>query len=318
MLKKLSLLVPMFNEEEVIVSFFDEVIPILEELPLLWEIICVNDGSKDKTLDLLIEWHTKDTRIKVVNLSRNFGKERALTAALDFATGDAMIPIDVDLQDPPEVIPQLVSLWEEGFDVVNAVRGNRDSDTLMKRLTARWFYRVINSVSDVKISPDTGDFRLLSKRACDVLRNMRESRRFMKGLFSWVGYNTTSIYYERRPRFAGTTKWNYWKLFNLAIEGITSFSTAPLKLSTYIGSIFALFSVCYAIYLIFDTLIYGNDVKGYPSIMTAILFVGGIQLVFIGIIGEYIGKINDEVKGRPIYIVESVRGLSKLDLVPNI
>lgn len=309
MSKKLSLLVPMYNEEEVIASFFNEVIPILEQLPLIWEVVCVNDGSRDRTLDLLKEWHKKDSRIIVINLSRNFGKERALTAALDFATGDAVIPIDADLQDPPEIIPQLVKLWEEGFDVVNAVRGNRSSDTLMKRLTARWFYNVINSMSDVKISPDTGDFRLLSKRACDVLRSMRESRRFMKGLFSWVGYKTTSVFYERKPRIAGTTKWNYWKLFNFAVEGITSFSTAPLKFATYIGLASALSAIGYAIYLVVDTLVYGNPVKGYPSIMTTILFIGGVQFIFIGIIGEYIGKISDEVKGRPIYIIESVTGL---------
>lgn len=307
---KLSLLVPMYNEEEVIPSFFGEIVPILESLSITWEVVCVNDGSKDRTLELLCEWNSRDPRIKVVNLSRNFGKERALTAALDYASGDAVIPIDADLQDPPELIPRMVELWQQGFDVVNAMRRSRQSDTLMKRATARLFYRVINAISDVEIPQDTGDFRLLTKRACDVLRSMRETRRFMKGLFSWVGFSTTSIYYDRSPRAAGTTKWNYWKLWNLAIEGITSFSTAPLKVATYLGLASAMFSFFYAIYLVVDTLAFGNPVKGYPSLMTAILFFGGVQLLFIGVVGEYVSRIHDEVKGRPIYIVESARGFN--------
>lgn len=313
MTKKLSLLVPMYNEEEVVAEFFAEIIPFLENLPLTWEIICVNDGSKDHTLELLRGWHERESRIKVINLSRNFGKECAMTAALDHATGDAVIPIDADLQDPPELIPKMVGLWMEGFDVVNAVRSSRNSDTRMKRLTAKWFYKIINSISNVEISPDTGDFRLLSRRACDVLRSMRETRRFMKGLFSWIGFNTTFVYYERKQRAAGTTKWNYWKLLNFAIEGITSFSTVPIRIASYIGLMAALMSLSYALVLVMDTLIFGNSVQGYASLMTAVIFFGSVQLIFIGVLGEYVGRIYDEVKRRPVYIVESALGLINID-----
>ncbi len=310
--EKLSLLVPMYNEEEVIAEFFAEIVPILEKLPIGWEIVCVNDGSKDRTLELLRGWNARESRIKVINLSRNFGKECAMTAALDYATGDAVIPIDADLQDPPELIPKMVELWMQGFDVVNAVRSSRNSDTLMKRLTAKWFYRIINNISHVEISPDTGDFRLLSRRACDVLRSMRETRRFMKGLFSWIGFDTTFVYYERKQRAAGTTKWNYWKLINFAIEGITSFSTVPLRIATYLGLIAALVSLSYALLLVIDTLIFGNPVQGYASLMTAVIFFGSVQLIFIGVLGEYVGRIYDEVKRRPVYIVESAIGLNTI------
>lgn len=306
--RKLSLIVPMYNEEEVIPSFFAAILVVMGKLTLDWEIICVNDGSRDRTLELLRAWNQRDTRIKVINLSRNFGKERAMTAAIDYASGDALIPIDADLQDPPEIIPQMVELWKQGYDVVNAVRAERKSDSVAKRVTAGWFYRVLNIISDVPIPSDTGDFRLLSKRAYTALRSLRETRRFMKGLFSWVGYPTVEIKYERKPRAAGTSKFNYWKLWNFAIEGIASFSTAPLKVSTYLGLTSALISLCYAVYVVINTLVYGNPVSGYPSLMTAILFLGGVQLIFIGVIGEYIGRIHDEVKFRPIYIVESVCG----------
>lgn len=306
--EKLSLVVPMYNEEAVIPLFFAEIVRVLEQLPLEWEIICVNDGSRDRTLELLMQWHQRESRIKVINLSRNFGKERALTAAIDYASGDAVIPIDVDLQDPPEIIPLMVQRWREGYDIVNAVRSERKHDTPAKRVTAHMFYHVINAISDVEIPANTGDFRLLSRRVCEALRALRERRRFMKGLFSWVGYPTTTVEYERKPRAAGTTKFNYWKLWNFAIDGITSFSTAPLKIATYVGLMSALLSLCYASYIIFKTIFYGNPVSGYPSLMSAILFFGGVQLIFIGVIGEYIGRIHDEVKFRPIYIVESALG----------
>lgn len=309
--KKISIIVPMYNEEEVIDIFFTETLKIMKQLSLEWEIVCVNDGSRDRTLDLLLEWHSKDHRIKVINLSRNFGKERALTAAIDYASGDALIPVDADLQDPPEIIPLMIERWLEGYDVVNAVRSKRVNDTAIKRTTAKLFYKLINSISDVDIPQDVGDFRLLSKRACDALRSMPERRRFMKGLFAWVGYPTSNLIYERKSRAAGSTKFNYLKLWNFAIEGITSFSTVPLKIATYIGLLSAVLSFSYAVYMIFNTLISGNSVPGYPSLMTAILFFGGLQLIFIGIIGEYIGRIHDEVKQRPIYLVESMLGFSE-------
>ncbi len=311
MKQRLSLLVPMYNEVEVIGPFFERVLPILEGLALDWEIICVNDGSKDQTLELLRQWHDRDTRIKLINLSRNFGKERALTAALDLASGDAVIPIDADLQDPPELIPQMVERWQQGFDVVNAVRASRRTDTLPKRVTARLFYRLINTLAETEIPSDAGDFRLLSRRVCDVLRSMRETHRFMKGMFAWVGFPTSSIAFERKHRVAGRTKWNYWRLWNYALEGIISFSTVPLKLASYLGLTTALVSLIYAGYLVVRTLLRGDPVPGYPSLMTAILFFGGVQLIFIGIFGEYIARIHDEVKGRPIYIIDSTQGFEQ-------
>lgn len=305
----LSLLVPMYNEADAIEPFFANVLPVLKALPTDWEILCVNDGSRDRTLELLGQWHEREPRIKVINLSRNFGKERALTAALDFASGDAVIPIDADLQDPPSLIPQMVEQWQRGFDVVNAVRKRRDSDTRLKRLTARYFYAFINRISDVEIPRDVGDYRLLSRRACDVLRTLREKHRFMKGLFAWVGFPTISVYFERSARVAGSTKWNYWRLWNFALEGITSFSTVPLKIASYLGFLSASIGLFFAALLVIRTLLFGDPVKGYPSLMTTLLFFGGIQLLFIGVIGEYIARIHDEVKGRPIYVVESLRGI---------
>ncbi len=311
MKQTISMLVPMYNESKVITQFFDRLIPILESLPQEWEVICVNDGSTDNTFSMLTTLHKRDNRIKIINFSRNFGKERALAAALDYASGDAVIPIDADLQDPPELITDMVRLWQEGYDVVNAVRSHRRDDTLLKRTTASLFYRIINRLSEVEIRQDAGDFRLLSRRVCDVLRTMRERHRFMKGLFAWVGFPTTEIYFERKARVAGTTKWNYWSLWNYAIEGITSFSTAPLKIAFYLGLTTASFSFIYILFLIGKTLIIGDPVRGYPSMMTAILFLGGVQLVFIGVIGEYVGRIHDEVKARPIYVVDTLHGLEK-------
>jgi glycosyltransferase involved in cell wall biosynthesis len=312
MSKKLSLLVPMYNEADVIAPFFERVRPILEELGLDWEIVCVNDGSKDHTLELLWQWNERDNRIKVINLSRNFGKERALVAALDHAGGDAVIPIDADLQDPPELISRMVELWQQGFDVVNAVRSSRKGDSIVKRATARFFYRIINYMSETEIPRDAGDYRLLSRRVCDVLRSMRETHRFMKGLSVWAGYPTTTVYFERGPRSGGISKWNYWRLWNYALEGIISFSTVPLKMASYLGLITATLSLIYATFLVIRTLIFGEPVKGYPSLMTAILFIGGVQLIFIGIIGEYIARIHDEVKGRPIYVIDSTRGFEDI------
>lgn len=308
MTQKLSLLVPIYNEAPILDRFFERVLPILAGLGLDWEIVCVDDGSKDRTLERLWHWHGREPRIKVIGLSRNFGKERALTAALDHASGDAVIPMDVDLQDPPELIPRMVDLWRQGFDVVNAIRSRRDGDSLVKRTTARLFYRLINHLSEVEIPRDAGDYRLLSRRVCEVLRSMRESHRFMKGLFAWVGFPTTAIYFERAPRSGGVTKWNYWRLWNFALEGITAFSTLPLKLASYLGLLTASLSFLYASFLVVRTLIFGEPVKGYPSLMTAILFFGGVQLIFIGVIGEYVARIHEEVKGRPIYVIDSLRG----------
>lgn len=242
----------------------------------------------------------------MIDLSRNFGKEATLTAGLDHARGDCALPLDADLQDPPEIIPELVAKWKEGYDVVNAVRLSRDGESWLKRASAHAFYRVINRMSDVDIPADTGDFRLLSRPVLDALKAIPERRRFMKGLFAWVGFRTTNVYYHREPRHAGRTKWNYWRLWNLAVEGITSFSQVPLQLAAYLGLVVSLLAFLYAIWLVISTLVYGNSVKGYPSMMVTLLFLGGVQLMALGVIGEYLGRIYEESKRRPVYLVRQV------------
>lgn len=307
----LSIVVPMYNEEENIDVFYNRMTQVMEETGESYEIVCVNDGSQDKTLPSLLFLHEQDSRIKVVDLSRNFGKETALTAGIDFAEGEAVIPIDADLQDPPEVIPQLLAKWREGFDVVYATRMEREGETWFKKKTAHSFYRVIDKMTQINIPKDTGDFRLMSRPVVDALKTLREQNRFMKGLFSWVGFKSTQILYRREPRYAGTTKWNYRKLWKLALEGITSFTYFPLQIATYTGLVIAACAFLYGLYRIIDTLINGTPVPGYPSLMVAILFLGGLQLLFMGIIGEYIGRIYMESKQRPLYFVQQAVGFSR-------
>ncbi|CAN0618605.1 CPS-53 (KpLE1) prophage; bactoprenol glucosyl transferase [Burkholderia multivorans] len=303
----ISLVVPFYNEEEVIDRFFAEIRSTLETIPGCdFEIVCVNDGSQDLTLDKLLKHSADDARVRVVDLSRNFGKEAALTAGLDYATGDAVVPFDADLQDPPETIEKLVEKWREGFDVVIAKRAERTSDSYAKRSTASLFYRFHNAIADVRIPDNAGDFRLMSRATVDALKQLPENRRFMKGLFSWVGGRTAVVEYTRQPRAAGKTKFSGWKLWNFAIEGITSFSTWPLRVWTYIGGGTAFFAFMYGSFLVARTIIHGRDVPGYASILTAILFLGGMQLVGIGVVGEYIGRIYLESKRRPVYVVRSV------------
>ncbi|CAN0618712.1 CPS-53 (KpLE1) prophage; bactoprenol glucosyl transferase [Burkholderia multivorans] len=303
----ISLVVPFYNEEEVIDRFFTEIRSTLATIPGCdFEVVCVNDGSQDLTLDKLLKHSADDARVRVVDLSRNFGKEAALTAGLDYATGDAVVPFDADLQDPPETIAKLVEKWREGFDVVIAKRAERTSDSYAKRSTASLFYRFHNAIADVRIPDNAGDFRLMSRATVDALKQLPENRRFMKGLFSWVGGRTAVVEYTRQPRAAGKTKFSGWKLWNFAIEGITSFSTWPLRVWTYIGGATAFFAFLYGSFLIAKTIIHGRDVPGYASILTAILFLGGMQLVGIGVVGEYIGRIYLESKRRPVYIVRSV------------
>lgn len=305
----LSIVVPMYNEAENIGPFYERLKKVLDNIGEPYEIICVNDGSTDATLENLLKLREKDSNIKVVDLSRNFGKEIALTAGLDFSSGMAVIPIDADLQDPPELIPQLVAKWKEGYEVVYAVRKSRLGESLFKKLTAHLFYRLAEKIMDINIPRDTGDFRLMDRSAVDPLKTMRERNRFMKGLFAWVGFKQFAIYYERDPRHKGKTKWNFFKLLNFAIEGITSFSYVPLRLATYIGLVIALMSFFYAAYIMISTLIYGNPVPGYPSLITIILFLGGVQLICIGILGEYMGRIYNEVKQRPVYVIRKTFGL---------
>ena len=303
----ISLVVPFYNEEEVIDRFFIEVRAVLTSIPNSdFEIVCVNDGSRDQTLNKLLGYSSADARIKVIDLSRNFGKEAALTAGLDHAAGDAVIPFDADLQDPPEAIIQLVEKWREGFDVVIATRVERASDTYAKRSTAALFYRIHNAISDIRIPENAGDFRLMSRSTVDALKQLPENRRFMKGLFAWVGGRTAEIEYARLPRIAGTSKFSGWKLWNFALEGITSFSTLPLRVWTYIGGATALFAFFYGSYLVVRTIVRGVDVPGYASIITAVLFLGGMQLIGNGVNGEYVGRIYVEAKRRPIYIVRKI------------
>jgi glycosyltransferase involved in cell wall biosynthesis len=277
---------------------------------MTYEIICVNDGSKDNSLQFLIKHYHQNPSIKIVNLSRNFGKEIAMSAGIDYAIGDAVIPIDADLQDPPELIKDLVSKWEEGYDVVYAVRRSRQGESWLKRFTANNFYRVIDWMSPINIPRNTGDFRLLDQKVVKALKLLPERRRFMKGLFSWVGFNQTAIEYDRQPRYQGNTKWNYWKLWNFALEGITSFTSLPLKVWSYIGLTISMLSFFYASFLIIRTLIFGIELPGYASLMVVILFLGGVQLITLGIIGEYLGRVYDEVKGRPLYLVKESYGFN--------
>jgi glycosyltransferase involved in cell wall biosynthesis len=306
---EISIVVPLYNEEENIEALFKRLLTILDNLSTRYEIVCVNDGSRDNTLKCLIEYHDWNPSIKIVNLSRNFGKDIAMTAGIDHTRGSVVIPIDADLQDPPELIAAMMAKWREGYDVVYASRRMRIGESWFKCWTAGIFYWVINRLSNVPIPPNTGDFRLLDRRVVESLKRMPERNRFMKGLFAWVGYRQTTILFDREPRHEGETKWNYWKLWNFALDGITSFSFLPLKVWTYVGCTIAGPSLLYAIYLILRTLLFGIDVPGYASIMVAVLFLGGIQLLTLGIVGEYIGRIYDEVKGRPLYLVRDRYGL---------
>jgi glycosyltransferase involved in cell wall biosynthesis len=308
---ELSIVVPLYNEEANIDYLFERLLSVLEKTQTTYEIVCVNDGSKDNTLFCLIEHHKHNSIIKVVNLSRNFGKEIALTAGIDYASGAAVIPIDADLQDPPELIEQLVAKWREGYDVVYATRRSREGETWLKRATANAFYRTIGKMSRVPIPNNTGDFRLLDRRVVDALKLLPERTRFMKGLFAWVGFKQASVIFDREARYKGATTWNYWKLWNFAIDGIASFSFLPLKIWSYVGLVISFISLLYASFLVIRTLILGIDVPGYASLMVAVLFLGGIQLITLGIIGEYIGRVYEEVKGRPLYLVRESYGFEK-------
>jgi glycosyltransferase involved in cell wall biosynthesis len=298
-----SIIVPAFNEAEGLSALHPRLCAVMDRLGS-WEVVYVNDGSSDDTLLLLTVLRESDDRIAIVNLSRNFGKEIATAAGLDHARGEAVIVIDADLQDPPEVIPELVAGWRAGFDTVYAQRRMRAGETWLKRTTANLFYRLMNHLGRVQMPRNTGDFRLVSRRVVNALQQMREQHRFMKGLFAWVGFPSMAVMYDRAPRHRGTSKWNYWKLWNLALEGITSFTVMPLKVATYLGLFVALVSVAYAGVIVAKTLILGNPVAGYPSLVTIVLFLGGVQLMTLGVIGEYLGRIFNETKQRPLYFVE--------------
>jgi glycosyltransferase involved in cell wall biosynthesis len=302
----LSLVVPVFNEDESIDLFLDAVEPYLDSAGLRFEIVFVNDGSRDNTLAHLLDRSARDPRVKVVNLSRNFGKEAALTAGIDHAKGDILIPMDIDLQDPPDLFKPFIERWREGYDIVYGVRSTRDADTMAKRVSASWFYWAFNSMSPVRIPANVGDFRLVDRRAVEVLRRLPERNRFMKGLFAWVGFNAIGVPYERPARAAGASKFNLWRLWNFALDGVVSFSTVPLRVSFYGGVVIAVVAVLYALFILGRVLLFGVDTPGYASLLVVVLLMGAIQLVSIGIIGEYLGRLFLEVKGRPIYVVEGV------------
>ncbi|BEM86849.1 glycosyltransferase family 2 protein [Serratia marcescens] len=301
---KISLVVPVFNEEEAIPLFYQSVRQYKPFQHIDVEIVFVNDGSSDRTEEILSSLSKDDQNVKSINFSRNFGKEPALFAGLEAATGDAIIPIDVDLQDPIDVIPLLLNKWQDGADVVLAKRMDRQCDGRMKRKTAEWFYRVHNKISKPAIEENVGDFRLMTRKVVESIKLLPERNLFMKGILSWVGGNVEIVEYSRAERVAGTSKFNGWKLWNLAIEGITSFSTFPLRVWAYIGFFVAAISFMYGAWMIIDKVIWGNPVAGYPSIIVSILFLGGVQLIGIGVLGEYIGRIYIETKRRPRYIIK--------------
>ena len=311
--KILSIVSPVYNEAENLGEFYSRVINATDNLNLEIEIIYINDGSQDSTIDIITKQRQIDNRITIIDLSRNFGKEIALTAGLDYSSGEAVIVIDADLQDPPELIPKLVEKWREGYDVVNAKRIKRKGESLLKKVMSYIYYRLLFYLSDINVPKDTGDFRLLNKNALDALLKLREKHRYMKGLFVWVGFKQKEIEYEREARFKGKTKWGFFSLFNLAFDGLTSFSIMPLRLASTIGFLSALIGFFYGTVIFFKTLFFHEPVAGFTSLVVLVTFFGGIQLLSIGIIGEYIGRIFNETKNRPLYVVKNIQGSIFLD-----
>lgn len=303
-MKQIDILVPCYNEEAVLPQFYERTCAVIDSLRnYAFTFIFVNDGSRDRTLPILRQLHEKDARVAYVSLSRNFGKEAAMLAGMDYAEGDALVIMDADLQDPPELLPDMIAWWEKGYRDVSARRRHREGETFFKKWSSHVYYRLLKKLSPVPVQEDVGDFRLLDKRCVKALCSLRECQRYTKGLFCWIGFEKKEILFDRPPRAAGKTKWNYWKLFNLAIDGITSFTTAPLRIAAFAGCFFAFVAAIYLIFIVLRTLLYGEDVPGYPSLISLILFIGSVQFTFMGILGEYVGRIYNESKGRPPYIV---------------
>lgn len=307
----LSIVIPFYNEGANIDALFARLTPALNAVGMAWEVVCVNDGSRDDTLDRLLTAHARDPRIKVVDLSRNFGKELALTAGLAHAAGDAVAPMDADLQHPPELIPAMLDKWREGYDVVMAVRHARVGQSAAYRFFARAFYWVFDHLSEVRLPREVGDFRLMDRRVVDVINRMPERTRFMKGIFAWVGFRQTSLTYEQGERAGGDTKWGFFKLLRLSLDGLTAFSTFPLRVWGAVGLAVSGFAFVYIVVRLLRTLFWGVDVPGYESLLVSVLFLGGLQLVTLGIIGDYLGRVFNEVKGRPLYIVREARGVEQ-------
>jgi glycosyltransferase involved in cell wall biosynthesis len=306
-MSRLCVIVPAFNESEGLREFHARLGAVLDRLDFEGEVLYVDDGSKDDTYAIMRELREADPRVATLRLSRNFGKELALTAGLDAADADAVIVIDADLQDPPELIPAFVQHWREGYDVVYGTRSKRAGETRLKKFTSAAFYRIMQRLSATPLPRDTGDFRLMSRRAVDAIKQLRERQRFMKGLFTWVGYRQMAMVYDREPRFAGSSKFNYWRLWNFALEGITSFSGAPLKIATYVGVFTALLAFGFGIVVLGKALLFGDPVRGYPSLMLVVLFLGGVQLMALGMVGEYLGRLYMEAKQRPLYLIDEWR-----------
>ena len=307
----LSVVVPVKNEESAIALFVERVSAILDGIALnqSWEILFIDDGSTDSTLAAIAAANARERRVRALSLSRNFGKEAALSAGLDHARGRAVIPMDVDLQDPPEVLPEMVAKWLDGYEMVFGVRRCRSSDSLAKRLTAGLYYRAHNAVSKDKIPENAGDFRLLDRKVVEVIRKLPERNRFMKGLFAWAGFKQAAVEYDRVGRETGKSKFSYWKLWTLALDGITSASTVPLRIWSYVGAFVALVAIAYSAFIAADTMVFGNPVPGYASIIVSVLFLGGIQLISLGVLGEYVGRILTETKQRPLYVVRDTIGI---------
>ena len=308
-MKTITVLIPCYNEENSIDILYEHLQNVTSQLQEYnFQVLLVNDGSKDNTLAKMQELHEKDPAVSYLTLSRNFGKENAMLAGLDYADGDADILMDADLQDPPELIPQMLQEWEKGYDDVYARRRTRSGETWFKKASAHWYYRILQKFSDIDIPADVGDFRLLDRQAVDALCLLREKQRYTKGLFSWIGYNKKELLFDRVPRAVGSTKMNFLKLFGLAVDGITSFSVAPLRLASVLGLLISSVAFLYLLYVVGKTLLFGDPVAGYPSMISIILFIGGIQLVVLGIIGEYVGRIFYEAKDRPDYLVSEYNG----------
>ena len=315
----LSLVIPIYNEEETILLCYEELLRVFHNLEKPIEFIFIDDGSKDKSSSILKDLSQKDSRVKYIQFSRNFGKEAAMSAGFDFTQGEYICQIDVDLQDPPELIPEMIAFAQEKkCDVVYGVRKKREGETALKKLTAYLFYHLIARISQVQIPKNTGDFRIMTKDVVLSIRKLKETQRFMKGLFAWVGFHQEPFYYDRKPRQAGTTKFNYFKLWNFALEGVTSFTNVPLKLATYVGFFFSLFAFFLALFYVAKYFLYGDQIQGFLTLIVAILFIGGLQIMFLGIIGEYLGRVYFESKNRPLYLIKELKNIKLNDSISEI
>jgi len=301
-----SVVVPVFNEEEVLGEFYKRLVSVMESVQESYEIIFVNDGSKDKSLEIIKELHSKDKNVKIINLSRNFGHQIAITAGMDYSLGEAVIIIDADLQDPPELIAKFIKKWKEGFEVVYGTREKREGESIFKKITASIFYRILEKITDIRIPVDTGDFRLIDRKVVDSLKKIREKSRFMRGLTSWTGFNQVGVLYQREKRFAGHTKYSLKKMLKFAFDAVFSFSNFPLKIAGFFGFLVAGLSFFYLIYILVLKIFANTLIEGWASLIAVVLFLGGVQLICLGIIGEYIGRISEEVKKRPLYIIKEI------------